>query len=598
MRLRLVYLFAAKSLSLSLWRRLAVAAALFALFLLGRHIWDQRLLPPLGTDSLIYHLALPAYWLQRGYLAPLDLPFQPGTVEQPMFAETIAYAILYLTKSDTWIWLIQPLFFLHLLWLFFHTSRRLGAPASVAAALTAHLALFTPFTRNIAVFNNDVILTWASALWGWGICHLWRRWRFGVLLAAASMGLMMATKAVGILYAASSLLSSAIFMIAKRAGQKDSSSLRYSTLAVAALLFFGGSAFFLRNLFIYGNPFYPQEVRIGGQIIFPGLYDLSAVVDHPISWDDVSALFLSGEGFASSALDAPVFAVALPVSAFAAIRGPLLLRLRSLLALAWPLLSAALYFSLFPNWPDPRFIFPLYYGLWLATAQAASICCLKHQRQILLALLAWLAIRLYFLPLNEVWGWAIAAGALAMIIPPHRLPRLISQAAGMAALALLCSAPWWFDEYCQRREAVRPQAWETLYGSYGRAWYRLWEMSRSKSLVIAYTGTPWIFPLFGPRLENRVVYLPISPADQPQPVVLQPGEWPVKPLLSKRRGVSDDNYWLEMLRRESVDILFICDNPAYGGAMPEQAMISRHRDRFRLFFRDGNVQLYTVQNRP
>ncbi len=555
------------------------------------------MLPATGTDSLIYHLTLPAYWLQYGYLKPLDLPFQPGTVEQPMFAETIAYVLLYLFKSDTWVWLIQPLFLLHLLWLFFCTSRKLGAPAAVAAALTAHIALFTPFTRNIAIFNNDVILAWAAALFGWGMCQRARAWRRGLFFAAAGLGLMMATKMVGVIYAAAGFTAAALFLLTSGALSKTRVSSPYMTILVAVLLFLAGGCFLLRNFLLHGNPFYPNEVRLGGHLIFPGLYDLSAVAGNTIALSDLFALFLAGEGFAASLLDGPAFALAIMVLLFIACRGNSLPR-RGILTLFWPLLAGGLYFALFPNWPDPRFLFPLYYGLWLATAHAASLCCLSSRRRVLGIILGWLALRFYFLTPIGLWPWALAAVALGMMFSAPQLARLIPLGVGIAALGLFCSAPWWLDEYKRQREIVRPRAWETLYRDYGRAWRRIWEMSRAKALCIAYTGTPWLFPLFGPNLENRVLYVPISAADQPQPVTLRPGEWPVKPLLHKRRGMSEDNFWLEAIRRENVDILMVCDNSDYGGAMPERAMIGRHAEMFRLLFAAGEVRLYEVQKGP
>ena len=405
----------------------------------------------------------------------------------------------------------------------------------------------------------------------------------------------MATKAVGIIYAAAGLAAIFVFMLASRALIKSAWSWKWSTLLTAFLLVLGGGIFMVRNFVIYGNPFYPNEMRVGGHLIFPGLYDLAAVAGRSFSWRDLATLFLSGKDFASSMLDGPAFALGLIVLGIAFLRSAKMRRARCLLVLFWPLFAAVLYFALFPNWPDPRFLFPLYYGLWLAIAHAAAIGCPGARRWVLTIILIWLAIRLYLLAPVGAWPWGIFAAVFGMMLTPARLRQLIPIFATIAAAAIFLSAPWWHAEYLRRREIVRPRTWQTLYGSYGRAWHRLWQMSFDNPLCIAYTGTSWLFPLFGPQLKNRVLYLPISREDKPHAVTLQPGEWPVKPSLNKRRRASDDDFWLKRMQQEGVDVLLVCDNPAYGGAAPEEAMIHRHAERFQLIFADGEVRIYAVQ---
>ena len=55
---------------------LARLAGLLALVVLALIVWSIRSLPPLATDGLIYHLSVPAFWLQDGFLSRLDFPFQ------------------------------------------------------------------------------------------------------------------------------------------------------------------------------------------------------------------------------------------------------------------------------------------------------------------------------------------------------------------------------------------------------------------------------------------------------------------------------------------------------------------------------------------
>src|SRR3954468_11332823 len=90
----------------------ALAAFLF-------NVWAVRSMPSLSADSLIYHLTIPAYWTQQGFLHTVDLPFHDGAAEHsPLFTETIIYALMKVTGNDDLAWLVQPIFFLLLVLLF------------------------------------------------------------------------------------------------------------------------------------------------------------------------------------------------------------------------------------------------------------------------------------------------------------------------------------------------------------------------------------------------------------------------------------------------------------------------------------------------
>src|SRR5688572_19152434 len=112
----------------TLRRRLALAGLLLALMVWGRTLWEMRHLPPLGTDSLVYHLTIPAKWLHEGFLAPLDLPFHDGAAEHaPVLTQAIFHGMMRLTGDDSLTALVQPAFLLVLAALFYASARLLGA---------------------------------------------------------------------------------------------------------------------------------------------------------------------------------------------------------------------------------------------------------------------------------------------------------------------------------------------------------------------------------------------------------------------------------------------------------------------------------------
>ena len=103
------------------------AALLLALIIPGYLLWSMRHLPALGTDSLIYHLTIPATWLQEGFLSPVDLPFHDSAAEHsPLLSQVLNYLLMALTGDDGLAWLVQPAALLLTAWLFF-TSARLMA---------------------------------------------------------------------------------------------------------------------------------------------------------------------------------------------------------------------------------------------------------------------------------------------------------------------------------------------------------------------------------------------------------------------------------------------------------------------------------------
>jgi len=56
------------------------------------NLWNIRAIPSLSTDGLIYHLTIPAFWRQEGFLHTVDLPFHDGAAEHsPLFSETLIY---------------------------------------------------------------------------------------------------------------------------------------------------------------------------------------------------------------------------------------------------------------------------------------------------------------------------------------------------------------------------------------------------------------------------------------------------------------------------------------------------------------------------
>ena len=598
----------------SLWMKVSRGALLVALVALGQSLWRACLLPALGTDGLIYHLTVPVMWIQRGLFSQLDLPFHDSAAEHsPMLTQSISYLLMRLTGDDGLCWLIPPIFLVATFRLFFLSARLLGLRRETALLWSSVLVLFPPFFASAPMPNNDLALTCGCALFLYGLLRTRPAKGAPVALAAGGIALMLATKVVGLVYAAAAMvvLLPAAWSRFRQAGQAPRRKL-LAEAAAAVVLVLAGSFFYLRNWFVHGNPLYPAEIGIGGVTLFAGLYDSSVLIDHGWSLSAFGkVLFHEGD-------PGVAFAFRLPFGGllwlgFLASATLLLARFRSraswpVLAatVVFPLLSIALYFAVTPFWRQHRLLFPVYYALWLAAASGLALIEALGRRLpavVLSCLLAgFLFVQLYMMGFwdhGESWALAIAAGLVGCIRWPRQaFRRVLAPVAGLALVLAAATAWWWYPAYRARRHPVREHLYARYYGPQGEAWNAVERLSRAgRPLTVAYAGTPLTFPLFGSRLANRVVYVPISGEDKPTPVSLKRGDSIYLRLARQRRASADDQFWLDGLRRERVDLICLVNDPNRGGAEPELGMIIRHPDMFEPVFSQEGVHLFRVLGR-
>jgi hypothetical protein len=609
--------------------RLAQAALLLALATLGPALWAVSVLPPLATDALIYHLALPALWLERGFFAAADLPFHDQAVEHaPHLFEWIAYALGRLTGDTSLAFLIQPAFLLLLAWAFHRTIRRLGTDRTTALLLTGLLLAFRPFLLNARTTNNDLLPAAGMMLALLGLARLSLRGARGVVTLAGGLAVLLAGKHLGIVYALAALACAAVIL---PTGPKRRMNPAGTPGAAGALprratarwilaggLLLAGAGFHLHNLAVYGNPVWPGRVSLFGAAIFPGLYDPGAFPTEipPGAGNALRQILLSG---AASALDAP-WTILLPlgwlgalVSGAAGLRTARGRRRFAVAALAPPA-AFGLYLLLATDWPywhEPRFFFPLYSALWVAAGSAAGrlVRVLPARRHVRLAqglllamLLALLAetLVLFFRQLPLAWtALVLVAVALGLRRWPRRACRRIGLPA-LLALALLgaFASPLWWPGFSEaRREAWRSQ-YPRHYGEQGAAWAELAEAAAAgQRFTVAYAGTNLLRPLFGPGLSHRPVYIPVRPGDRPAPPTpetIRKTPTLYAALARARRGRIDGAFWLAGLLRAEADLLVLLDRPFHGGVREELSVVRRHPEIFRPLATGGEVRLFRI----
>jgi hypothetical protein len=578
------------------------AALLFGLGAVLYSAWDFRLLPPGGTDGLVYHLTLPAHWLREGYLAPVDLPFHDGACEHsPALMETIFYLLIRLVGDDRSVWLVQPVFFVATCRLYYLSVRSCGLTADVGRFATAAVVLFPAFGASIVLANADLVITFGAALFCYGTLSQRLRPAGGVLTAAAGIAVLLASKYIGVVYVAAAVPVLVASVVLRG---RPSGGWRFGTYASAAGIAAAGGVFHLRNWVTLGNPLFPAEVDLGGYRLFPGLYRSSDLIDHAWSREAVSGLLV--HSYSPFGVLWPLSLV-LWVGPFAILAARLMRKLRRrdadavLVGLVFPALSVPLYLIVNPFWREHRLLFPAYYALLFCTGFGVGLLrrygVTARARGVIAAALfaGYFGVQLTtFFPVHLLPAGCVGAvagavlGLLTFWKRPGRRARVATAAAAAAAVSVVLAMP-----ADGRRCRLRGAYFAALYGPQGAAWELVDSLTVVRGVTVAYTGTALTYPLFGCELQNRVVYVPVGRGDRPVPVQLRPGDQLSRRLDEARRGSPDRSYWLEGLRRKGVELLLIVEQAEE--ATPELEFVARSPGAFRRLLSRDHVSLFRVR---
>ena len=590
---------------------LSVAGLAVALATYLFNLWVSRRVPSLSADSLIYHLTIPAYWTQRGFLQTPDLPFHDGAAEHsPLFTETIVYGLMGLTGNDDLAFLVQPAFFLLLVGVFHRSVRQLGLSATAGRFLTALVLLFAPFFHSSLIVNSEMVMTCGVAVFVYGMLLTRKRREAGWYLAAAGIALTLAAKTVGVIYGS---LAMVIFIGALTAEKSDAVAERrrfwLKSGAIFAAIIFCGLAFDWYNLWAHGNPLYPAELRVLGLRILPGRYDASVLCNHGWSPAALGKMLLwDTESYAMPKQFGGVLWLALGMTLGMLALGRL--RREDLLPTAlfvfYPLASVLVYLAVVPFWSEHRLLFPVYYLLWGGLGWSLHLLT-REQRETVRELatgllgLAFVAHACFFLLFDELpLGLLVGAAVVGIVMANY--PSILKWnwewpwvMPGAAMGLLIASSPWWYSDLSRQRAQGRGSAYAQMYGPQGEAWNRLEELTTEKPATIAYSGNALIFPLFGSRLANQVVYVPLHPQDQPSPLTLTKNETIYLQLAKARRSAADEKYWLEQLQEQKVDYLLLVQDPKFDGVDFERTFAAHNPEKLRLIFERPDVWIYSVQ---
>ncbi|MBA1334523.1 MAG: hypothetical protein HPY66_2372 [Firmicutes bacterium] len=229
------------------------------------------LLPPIYWDELYYHLFYPAVWARDGYIHFFDMSntFVAG---YPANLDLISGWTMVMTGTDVWAELTGlPFVFLGIAVLFAFCKRLDICPRnSFWAGLLFATTPLVIFHSKAAYIDLPV-----SVLFGSAIYFLFLYFREGrlnyLIIGAVTMGII-----VGAKYSGPYMAIAGLIPIIYRGCITRKRLFRPSWIKIIAYycipVILLGSFFYIRNLILFGNPFYPMTLRIWGVTIFEGLY--------------------------------------------------------------------------------------------------------------------------------------------------------------------------------------------------------------------------------------------------------------------------------------------------------------------------------------
>ena len=569
-------------------------------------------------DSISYHLFFSARWVQDHALSIVPTPFSDEAQAYAPANGELAFAWLMLPfNGDLVARMGQFPFGLLAATTLYALARYLGAPAAHAAYPAVFFLLSRPVLEQIIGANVDLICAavFLTSLY-LGIVAIDRDERRDWILWGISLGLYCGTKYVALVY------MPVFVLLAFARGIRRKAVSALPGIAAFAL------PWYVRNWVVAGSPIYPASVTLAGFTLARGAFDRGAMLNTVFHTTDVR-LFpaMAAHAFGPALL---LFWIPFAVVGWAALarRGWWPYGFCVLV----PLLMVPLYWFGLPVNVDSRFLMPALAPalLPLAFAFRGRPAWDRCIHALYAAGMMWIIIGLRReLPASLPWymgGWL----ALDGLIEPQFLLWFF-------AVAVLVAAAWRFGRHYPAIAAITAATVLAIAGkpylhttstyirpTFFEAWR--WIDEHVAGSTIAYTGNNLPYPLVGPKLGNRVIYVnidgrrrwrfhdydrayragqfvPVPPLLATASGELMPiaGYDALRPRYERMQGIRQA--WIFNLEALGVRHLFISALSAYEidyvwhdeqGFPIEETWASADPHMFRLVYNNSQVRIYAV----
>ncbi|MDP6930548.1 MAG: hypothetical protein QF412_12695 [Planctomycetota bacterium] len=492
------------------WSR--AVAAWFLVGICGYAICASLVAPTAEYDALSYHLPYTATIIDSGGIPLLDTPFGDSAQAYQPKNDAVLRSLFSLFGSDEQLTWCGALPHLLLLLLSIHVAARALGSSRRASLWGAATLMISPLILQQArgAMVDLPLASWWFAFAALGLRSAGRPAM--ALIAGLALGLAYGTKYLAVPFTPMAML----VLLAAWLHWKESKRGR-SMMYLALGVLITGSFFYLRNWALTGNPIYPVQIELFGQVLLEGNYgadamrawvfNLSEDPSLPL-WTRLAAAFAPLTGFlpgdlaATLTLPSGLLVLAVPivlwiVGSAASLRRPEVLLM---LAIA-PLIVAACW------WVIPfqygRFAFLAVACLGVAATRVEDTRGLRHLVPILIGLHLILTRETNFPALA-------AAGAAVAVVAITHLARLqtgqpLTRARATATVAII-SMPAIALAGILAIPADRVFL-NKGHPSFAEIWAKTDQLDGDGP--IAYAGNNLPYPLRGPR-ARPVIHVPID----------------------------------------------------------------------------------------
>ena len=562
-----------------LWTAMVVVLLVFA-----RTVIRYRHAPPgrFNYDDTSYHLTAVATWNVHHDLRMPRFTFgDPRTSFYPFASELLAWELTTPFGGGDFAarWVELPFALLTLVGVTL-VARRVGAGEVALLAPLLYATVSEVWPTMALTAGNDHALAFATVATVHGALLLWRRPRWGAgVYAGAGLGLLLATKYLGVIFAPLLVALAVIGVMGARRDGRWRQRLAALGAVVIGAAVVGGYAY-LRNAVTTGNPVFPVSLHLGAWSL-PGWPDVT-----PGLWGKAGDPTFQPWAFPWVARDhfGQLFRFTmLPAALLAPLAALWLAPPRRRALMAWlfavPLGTYLLFVRLVEDHRGVRYLLP---GLAIAAVAVAWLVSLLPPRvrlavSVVLAGLAaarWvvdLPAVLLLLPVVGAVAWMVARGQGrgAEVLLRWKLAAAIGGVAAVVAIA-----PATLRRYEEERYRYRPAA------------AALEKLTGSTAARVAYAGgnQPYLFA--GRRLRNAL-FMP--PSTLGTATMFYRWRGPLEEAPARRPRLA----WERNLDRLGVD--WVVWEATGSGIRPERDWMLRSRERFARVYGDERTEIWRVR---